>query len=347
LGLSSNSSCTHHTQVRASHLAWLALAGALLGQAAHCDAVITVNDFCANEARRDDACKTVISREQFERLADALQPGMPPALRLKVAEAYARMMKMAAAAEKRGLDKTPAFDEEMRYARLQLLSHDLARTLREEANQVSDADLKSDYEKNRLSYQQATLVRIFIPRAKRNATQAPLDNDAMTTVAGELRVRCVNGEDPDRLQIEAYSAAGIPGAPSTKLQKVRRAMLPPSHEMVMDMRPGEVSEVVPDPGGGRFIYKMIDKTSLTFDAVKSEIHDQIAERRYREVMASFEGGAVFNDAYFASPTTAHPHKKDRRASKQRQCSGDDDADCQQPPTGAPALDVGQPDPKTQ
>jgi hypothetical protein len=347
LGLSSNSGVTHHTQVRASHLACLALAGALQGQAAHCDAVITVNDFCANEARRDDACKTIISREQFERLADALQPGLPPALRLKVAEAYARMMKMAAAAEKRGLDQTPAFGEEMRYARLQLLSHDLARALREEANLVSDVDLKSDYEKNRLSYQQASLVRIFIPRAKRNAAQAPVDNDAMTRVADGLRARAMNGEDPDRLQIEAYSAAGIPGAPSTKMQKVRRAMLPPSHEMVMDLRPGQVSEVVSDPGGGHFIYKMIDKTSLTFDAVKSEIHDQIAERRYREAMSSFEGGVIFNDAYFASPSTAHPHKKDRRASEQRQCSGDGDADCQQPPAGAPALDVGQPDPKTQ
>src|ERR1700735_1153651 len=170
LGLSSNSGLTRK-RVRAHHLACFALAGALQGQAAHCEAVITIDDFCADEARRDDACKTIISREQFERLIDALQPGLSPALRLKVAEAYARMMKMAAAAEKRGLDKTPAFGEEMHYARLQLLSHDLAHALREEANQVSDADLKSAYEKNRSSYQQATLVRILIPRTKRNAVQ--------------------------------------------------------------------------------------------------------------------------------------------------------------------------------
>ena len=75
---------------------------------------------------------------------------------------------MSAAAEKRGLDKTPAFEEEMRYARVQLLSQDLARALQADANNISDTDLADDY-KDEASYEEATLARIFVPRTKQSA----------------------------------------------------------------------------------------------------------------------------------------------------------------------------------
>ena len=133
------------------------------------DAVITVNGFCAEPAQTGTACKTVITRAQFEKLTEALQPGMSLALRLNVANAYARNLRMSATAEKRGLDKTPAFEEEMRYARMQLLAQDLTRALQAEANNVSDADLEDYYRKNQSSYEQATMARIFVPavQAKR------------------------------------------------------------------------------------------------------------------------------------------------------------------------------------
>jgi hypothetical protein len=274
------------------------------------DAVITVNGFCAYPAQTGTACKTVITRAQFEKLTDALQPGMSPVLRLNVANAYARNLRMAAAAEKRGLDKTPAFEEEMRYARMQLLAQDLTRALQADANNITDADLEDYYAKNQSSYEQATLARIFVPRSKKTgATQAEqedaqtkADEEAMTKVAVELRVRAVNGEDPDKLQIEAYTEAGIPRTNSdTKMEKVRRASLPPQHEAVMEMKPGEVSEVFSDPGGAHFIYKMIGKRTLTLEETKTEIRGVISSQRYRDGMKSFQGDVVFSDAYFNPP----------------------------------------------
>lgn len=112
--------------------------------------VITVNGFCPDPAPPGSACKTVITRAQFERLTEALQPGMSLPLRLKVANSYARMMRMAAAAEKRGLAQTPAFAEEMRYARIQLLSQDLTRTLQADANTLSDADSRTTISRTNL-----------------------------------------------------------------------------------------------------------------------------------------------------------------------------------------------------
>ena len=263
------------------------------------DPVITLDGFCTDSTRQVGACSTVITRAQFDRLADALLPGMPLPLRLKVANAYARNLRMSAAAQERGLDKTPAFAEELGFARLQLLSQDLDSALRAAANHVTDADLDQYYDENRSSYEQATVARIFVPHAK----QAGGTADTMTQVAADLRARARNGEDPDTLQIEAYRQAGITRpAADTKIEKVRRTSLPPSHERVLDLMPGEVSEVFSDPAGAHFIYKMIAKQTLTLDAVKEEIRGVIAGQRYTDSVKRFQGGVTFSDAYFNPPS---------------------------------------------
>ncbi len=288
------------------------------------DPVITLNGFCADLDRQGDSCKTTITRAQFEKLTDALQPGMSLPLRLKVANAYARNLRMSAAAEKRGLDKTPEFEEEMRFARMQLLAQDLDRALQAEANNVTEADLDDYYRKNESSYEQATVARIFVPRAKATVPsqqrEAPIraDEEAMTKFAEALRVRAANGEDPDSLQIEAYAEAGITRTKAdTRMVNVRRSTLPPQHERVMDLNPGEVSQVFSDPEGAHFIYKMISKKTLSLDDVKSEIRTQISSQRYRDSMKSFEGNVVFNDAYFLPAKTPAAEQALTRKSTQK------------------------------
>ena len=318
------------------------------------DAVITLNGFCADPKRQGSACQTVVTRAQFERLTEALQPGMSLSLRRNVANAYALNLRMSAAAEKRGLDKTPAFEEEMRFARMQLLSQDLSRALQADANNISEADLQDDYKKNEPSYEQAAVARIFVPRAKQivqaheehestgsaDAQSAMTPNgdlktdtkatatepteeqnkaaeEAMTKLAADLRARAVNGEDPDKLQIEAYAEAGFGRTtPDTKLERVRRTTLPPRHEIVMDLKPGEVSEVFSDPSGAHFIYKMITKETLALEDVRTEIRTAISSQRYRDSTKSFQGDVVFNDAYFNPPgdssTPPQPRREKRR-----------------------------------
>jgi|SRR5271155_2033460 len=301
------------------------------------DPVITVNGFCRDPTQAGAACKTVITRAQFEKLSDALQPGMPASLRLKVANTYARNLRIAAAAEKRGLDKTPAFEEEMRYARLQLLSQDLTRELQAEANNISEADLADYYRKNEASFEEATLARIFVSRLKQAAAahgngedaQTKADEEAMTKVAADLHARAVKGEDPDKLQVEAYTEAGIPHTRSnTKMEKVRRDALPLQHEAVMDLKAGEVSEVFSDPGGAHFIYEMISKHTLTLDEAKTEIHATISSQRYRDSMKSFQGDVVFSDAYFNPPgkPVADSERNRRGSRKKPPASGNEDHD---------------------
>src|SRR5713101_95155 len=130
------------------------------------DTVITLKGFCADATQQGDACKTVISRAQFEKLAESLQPGMSPAIRRQLATAYSRMLRMSTVAEKRGLDKAPKFEEKMNFARMQVLSGELSSALQEDAGKVTDGDIDDYYKKNEPSYEQATFARIFVPRAK-------------------------------------------------------------------------------------------------------------------------------------------------------------------------------------
>jgi hypothetical protein len=291
------------------------------------DAVITLKGFCADTTQQGDACKTVISRAQFEKLAESLQPGMSPAIRRQLATAYSRILRMSTVAEKRGLDKQPKFEEKMNFARMQVLSGELSSALQEDAGRVTDGDIDDYYKKNEASYEQATFARIFVPRAKQivnpvvrpkagtnvgakaSATastnrlpteaQKRASEEAMTKLAAGLRARAAKGEGPDTLQKEAYVAAGLPGnAPSTKMEKVRRTTLPANHQAVMDLKPGEVSEVISDPNSGHYIYKLVSKETLSVDTVKPEIRSTISSQRYRDSMQNFQGNVDLNDAYF-------------------------------------------------
>jgi hypothetical protein len=297
------------------------------------DAVITLKGFCADATLQGDACKTVVTRAQFDKLADALQ--VPPANRRRLANFYAGALKMSSAAEKRGLDKGPIFDEMMRFARLQVLYQVMNRALQEDANKVSDADIEDYYKKNEASYELATFARIYIPRTKQIVTspatpkagakadattgvkpgekaaakpsappepteaQKKAAEEAMKKLADSLRARAVNGEDPEKLQKEAHAAAGLKGdAPSTKMEKTRRTMLPADHQAVMDLKPGEVSEVLTIGNNGYYIYKLVGKETQPLEAVKPDIQKIISRQRLGDSMKGFQGDADLNDAYF-------------------------------------------------
>jgi hypothetical protein len=274
------------------------------------DTVLTIKGVCADSSKPGDECKTVIDKEQFEKLAEALQPNMNAALRRQLANAYSRMLVMSAAAEKRGLDKQPTFDERLRFDRMQILSQLLNRSLQEEAGKISDSDLESYYNKNPAAYEEAGFARIFVPanqivnpkpntKTEEIKPQPKAGEDAMKKIAVELRARAANGEDPDKLQEEAFVAAGMTWTPpSTKMEKIRRTTLPPAHVAAFDLKPGQVSEPISDPSG-HYIYKLLSKKTLPLDSVKQEIRNALSAQRYRDAMQPFQAGnAELNDAYF-------------------------------------------------
>jgi len=321
------------------------------------DPVITLKGFCKDSSLQGDACKTVVTKAEFEKLSEALQPNMSPSMKRQLATRYAQVLTMSTEAAKRDLDKGDRFEQTMRFARMTILTQELGRALQADSAKISDEEIQDYYQKNTQNYEQATFSRIFVPHTKRIATPPPAKKgtaaaaktaatpkakplspeeqekagvEAMKKVAASLRARAVKGEDPEKLQKEAFVAGGLMGTPPpTKMEKVRRPSLPASQVAVMDLKPGEVSEVIADPSGN-YIYKLISKTTMPLDSVKTEIKNQISSQRYRDAMQKYQGNSELNDAYFGPvrapgmPMPPHPGRPGPPPSKDKE--EDDDRD---------------------
>jgi bifunctional DNA-binding transcriptional regulator/antitoxin component of YhaV-PrlF toxin-antitoxin module len=287
-------------------------------------AVITITGMCdhpsANQSA-DATCKTVITRAEFEKVIDAVQPSMPPRSRRSFADRYARTLVMAHKAEEMGLDKSANYDERMRLARIQVLSQELGRALQEKAAQISDKDIEDYYRANQPKFEQAELERVYIPKAEQpmsfetdkkageTADEEDRERDkrdkaqteqAMKDEADKLRARAAGGEDFAKLQTEAFTAAGIKaGTPNVDMGKTRRVTLPATQVSVMDMKPGEISGVIADQNG-YFIYKLKSKSVMTLDQARDEIKGTLRSQRLQDENSAVQQSATpaLDETYF-------------------------------------------------
>jgi hypothetical protein len=285
--------------------------------------VITINGSCDNppaDKTADPNCKTVITRAEFERILDAIQPNMPPRVRRQFATRYASALVMSQKAHEMGLDQGPKFEDRMKLARIQILSQGLSQAVQEKAGQISDKDIEDYYHNNSAAYEEADLQRIFISHTQ----QQPLSKiklsdaaekkrqkdseDVMKKEADKLRARAVAGEDFAKLQEEAFQLSGNKGkAPSTKMGKERRTGLPPSQASVMDLKTGEISPVLSDQSG-YFIYKVGAKDVDPLDKVKEEIRGTMRTQRVQEQMQAVQQASTptLDETYFgAEPGPMH------------------------------------------
>jgi hypothetical protein len=291
--------------------------------------VITINGFCENPSTDKSAttnCATVITRAEFEKLVDAVQPTMTARSRKEFASNYARALVMSEDAVQMGLDKSPAFQERMRLARIQILGAALNKKLMDKAAQISDNDIADYYRKNISEFEQVDLQRMYIPKtppqrasgtnlsAAEREKRTKTSPEAMKALADKLRARAIAGEDFNKLQADAYEAEGIKNlAPNVGVEKIRRNALPPNHVFVMDLKPGEISTVIDDPTG-YFLYKVKSKETLNLDGVSDEIKDTLRAQRMADEMKEMQEFAtpILNESYFA---TAQPTPKPEESAK--------------------------------
>lgn len=316
----------------AEHPAATTAPGAAKDSAVAPDApVITVPNVCHTSVSHSKTgtggtakpdCQTVITRAQFEALANALQPNMNPQTKRRLAEVYPRLLVMAQAARKRGLEDKPSFKQLVEFNRLQILSQELGRALKEDADNVPQADIEKYYQDNPEAFEQATLLRIYIPKDKqeppakadteakeetaedtaKQAAKQTADQEAMKKTAEDLQKRAAAGEDFDKLQQEAYQAAGIQGAPApTNIGKMTRNQIPVNQRAVLDLKPGEVSQLFTEPNG-YYVYKVVAKEKKSLDQARDEIRTTLAQQRLQDAMTKYqqEDKASLNEAYFGA-----------------------------------------------
>jgi len=278
--------------------------------------VITIAGLCdhppADKAAADPNCKTVITRAEFEKILESVQPNMPPRVRRQFAMRYSMALVMSEKAHEMGLDQGPKFEDRMKLMRIQVLSQEYNQAQQEKAGQISDQDIADYYKSHAGDYEEADLQRIFVPRAQQPpASKIKLsaaaeekrreDSEAiMKKEADKLHARAVAGEDFTKLQAEAFLTAGLKTKPpSTKMDDVRRSGLPPAQASVMDLKTGDISAVISD-ASGFYIFKVGKKEETPLDKVKEEIRATLRSQHMQEQMQAVQQSATptLDESYF-------------------------------------------------
>jgi hypothetical protein len=243
--------------------------------------VVTMDGFCGTDPNlqpKKAPCRTVLTRSEFEKLADALGAGSTTATKAQFATFYVEFSQFAREAQKRGMDKDPVFQTRLELARLQLMGQVLLQDLQEKSKQFAPGDLEKFFGENPAQFEQATLVRVFIPWTKfkdlPNGVQQPISESApeMKLVAQSVHTRARAGADFEALQKEVVDTSNLrEGAPPTKLEKMSRGRLRRSQQVVLDLKLGEVSALFEEPDEGYYIYKILSREMPPFESVKSDV----------------------------------------------------------------------------
>jgi hypothetical protein len=277
--------------------------------------VITVMGACDNSKTTPKAeCKTVVTRAEFEMLVKGLDPSMAPQTKKQLANMYAGILARAQEARKRGLDKSPEYLEAVRFAKLEILGKQLAMVSRADAAKATDKEIQDYYDKNTSSFEQATIERIFIPKARlfdvvkdnpNDEATKKLAEEVMKKEADDLHARAVAGEDFKKLQKEAFETARMTTPPPPVTQsRLRRNSLPMNAAAVFDLKPGEVSQIYTG-SGGYLIYKMQSRGPAPLADVRDEIRNALTGIHIRDEQQRLRDSvnASLNEEYFGKPSS--------------------------------------------
>ena len=279
-------------------------------------AVITLKNVCQPKAGATTApagCVSSMTREQFETMTKALQPPdkppMPAEVKRNFATQYAKLLVFADAARELGLENDPRVLEILQFAKNQILTDALNQHIIQESSHVPEQQIEDYYKQNSKKYVEATLQRIMVPRAAASGDKPKPTDAEEKAYADKIRERWVAGEDPVKLEKEAMEHAGLTTPPPDVNFGARRpGALPEAHESVFDLKPGEVSQVFPDPGS-LFIYKLVSIRQVPLSEVKATISSALQRQMITDKIQQIQSSAtiVLNDAYFGPemPKTVH------------------------------------------
>jgi hypothetical protein len=282
------------------------------------DPVITVRGICkGSSAKTEDSavCETIVTREQFERVAAAVATaGQPvPAKALQqFAQAYVDLLAYEQAARSNAIENSREFQDLMELVRLRTLAEIQRRSLQEKYRSPSPQDITDYYHKNLSNFIDMRLCRILVPRKNPTGQNQEEYERRALQVANDLRERAAQGEDCDQLQKEGYKTLGLASPPGTDMGIRRKTkLLPESGDEIVALSVGGVSKVEQE-AYGFVIYKVESKHLLTEDAAREEISQEVFRQRLENALKEITAGAhpEFNPQYF---TPARPADSLERA----------------------------------
>lgn len=263
--------------------------------------VVTIDGLCSTPAKTAaprKGCKRVITRHEFERLVNALNPAMTKFERRQLADNYAQALALAHEAERRGLDKRPEVQERLRYARLRTLASETAQAIYRESTRSSDAQIAAYYNENKATFEKFTLERIFVPREKQGNASSPQEAD-MKSLAETMHTRAAKGESFTELQKQANTESGIKGDVDVKMSDVSRRVLPESHQEVFDLDAGKVSGLIADDSG-YYVYKLVSRHVPNLSEARRQVELELQNANQTSAFAKIRDAAKpkVNESYF-------------------------------------------------
>ena len=266
--------------------------------------IITIKGMCRDA--KASPCETEIKRAEFDTLLSALADtrGMSPdqiplQAKRQLAMQYAHLLLFAQEAEKLGLERGPEAQELFRFARLQVLDQLMRSAIQQKATPTPE-EIQKHYQANPTRYSELTLQRITIPSRARDGSQPGAAD--MHKLADEIRQRAAAGADFKSLQAEAYEKAGLGNPPETTMT-LRSTAIPPNHREILQLKPGEISQVLQDPNA-YYIYKLDKEQLLPLDQVKPEIQGELTTQNLQREFEGLTraGTPQLDPKYFGPPT---------------------------------------------
>lgn len=274
--------------------------------------VITIHGLCDKQpaGKTDAACTTVVTRQQFDVVVNALNaigPSLLPVQRRGVAEGYAATLLNYETAKKAGVERDPRFAEVMRLARMRAMSDMYSALQQEKARKISQQEIQSYYAENIAKFEELTLRRITLPRYNSANLKDEEFAARASKVANDIHDRAAKGEDLDNLQKEAFDALGIKNPPSTRMAVVRRGVYAPDQEkQLFALKPGEVTGIIEQPSA-LIIFKLEGRETPSLEKSKDEIVRTLTKRNLEKQEQTRNSSVQidYNEQYLgAAPTSA-------------------------------------------
>jgi hypothetical protein len=285
------------------------------------DAVITLHGVCGSSGganqEKDASCKTVVSRREFEFLANSINLGGKPitmGARQNLAKTYAEYLVYERPAKQAGLENTDRYAEIMRWLRLRMLTDLLREQIAEQYRSPSDAEVARYYQENIAEFERVHVARIMVPRSVPLPGDEKLETDKqeqdkkLLSKARKARERAIKGDDPEQIQKDLYSALGLGAVPPTDLGKqARKDFIAEESEELFSLKPGDVSKIEAEPAS-YVIYKVIGRETQPEGEVKERISREIARRNIDKANQAITQSVQpeYNEKYFGPPVPEVP-----------------------------------------
>jgi PPIC-type PPIASE domain len=277
--------------------------------------IITIQGLCENpvgSGATPSDCKTIITREDFEKVAPANLPG---AQKKRVADQYIQALLLAGKARESGVDHSPEFEKQMYFLRLRALATAGYQDLQKQTSNVSDIEVEDYYKQHLADFKAISFDKLYVPKQKVLETSALKPNDPdlqkkreaseteMKAEADKLRARAAAGEDFTKLQQEAYDFAGLKQtAQNTHMDNQRKGAILPADASIFELKTGDVSRVFNAPAGF-MVYKITEIKDLPVTTVHDEIARALQAEKLKAAMDGLQNSVktTLDESYFATP----------------------------------------------